>query len=277
MIPCLHPTTSGSPLELEEYLAIGRQAGFKMADLDASQVLQLEQSKGRPYVQELFLRHQIQWASFTLPVNLSANQSEQGEQWDRLVLFAETAKRYGVTRCVTWLWPSIDESPVPYACRLIRNVRQSADILVKEGIHLGLEFVGPHHLRNKRYPFVYTIPDLLLLIDAVARDNVGVLLDSYHWYTTGQSVQELALIPLEKLVHVHLNDTLNSPEEAHDQERLLPGDGMIDLTGFLRGIQAKGYTGPLSIEVLRKQAPAEAPDVIIKHAFSLVESLLAKL
>ena len=116
-----------------------------------------------------------------------------------------------------------------------------------------------------------------MLIDAVERDNVGVLLDSYHWYTTGQSVQELALIPLEKLVHVHLNDTLNSPEEAHDQERLLPGDGMIDLTGFLRGIQAKGYTGPLSIEVLRKQAPAEAPDVIIKHAFSLVESLLAKL
>ena len=150
-----------------------------------------------------------------------------------------------------------------------------ADRLRAHGVRLGLEFVGPHHLRGRRYPFVWDIPQLLGLLDAIERDNVGVLLDSYHWYTTGQKMEELRLLSAERIVHVHINDAREAPEAAHDQERLLPGEGAIDLRAFVAHLRAAGYSGSLSVEVLRKQAPTEPAAEVLERAYRQTRAVIA--
>jgi sugar phosphate isomerase/epimerase len=51
-------------------------------------------------------------------------------------------------------------------------------------------------------------------------------------------------------VHVHFNDAAQlPPEEVRDNERLLPGEGVIDLKGFLQALKKIEYQDALSVEV----------------------------
>jgi sugar phosphate isomerase/epimerase len=64
----------------------------------------------------------------------------------------------------------------------------------------------------------------------------------------------------ERIVHVHFNDSpALPPEQIRDNARLLPGEGVINLTGFLRALQQIGYRDALSVEVFGrlKDVPVE--------------------
>ena len=53
------------------------------------------------------------------------------------------------------------------------------------------------------------------------------------------------------VVDVHINDAAEGrgPDEQIDNDRRLPGEsGVIDLAGFLQGLDAIGYTGPVTPE-----------------------------
>lgn len=93
--------------------------------------------------------------------------------------------------------------------------------------------------------------------------TVGILVDSLHWHCVGATVQALAAIPADRLIYAHIDDAPDVLRDAvRDDGRLLPGDGTIDLTGFLRGLEAAGYAGPIGIEVdglaLQQLSPDEA-------------------
>ena len=165
----------------------------------------------------------------------------------------------------------IDELPVPYAARLAKRFRLVAIVLASFGIRLGLEFVAPRHLRNKTYPFVYTLKNTFEYIDGIGSANIGLLLDSYHWYTTEGTIQDLLSLSPKQIVHVHVNDTDQAPSDALDGERLLPGEGVINLTGFFQALENIHYTGLVSVVVLHKQPFLEEDDQIAKKALDAVQ------
>ena len=85
--------------------------------------------------------------------------------------------------------------------------------MADHGIRLGLEFIGPKTLRDEmKYEFVHTLPQMLELAAAIApaggEQFVGVLLDSYHWYTSGgtRGRKLTRLLDNRKTVLVHVND-----------------------------------------------------------------------
>jgi sugar phosphate isomerase/epimerase len=144
----------------------------------------------------------------------------------------------------------------------VDGLRPTAQALAEHGLRLGLEFIGPyHHRRRAPHEFIFT-PGQMLELAADIAPNVGLLVDSYHAYTSGTPWKQLAALPSEKIVLVHFNDAANLPlHELKDGERLLPGDGVTDGVGFLKAIQATGYKGPVSVEVfgaLRGVEPNEA-------------------
>ena len=92
--------------------------------------------------------------------------------------------------------------------------------------------------------------------------NVGLLLDVWHWHHAGATTQDIVNAGRESIVHVHFNDAPNlPPEQIRDNQRLLPGEGVINLVGFLQALQTIGYTDALSVEVfgrLKDVPPEEA-------------------
>lgn len=271
MKPCLHPSIV-STLDLLSYLDLAKRSGFECIDVDMSLVSTADEAHGEAYVDGEFAARHLTLASFGLPVDVYADESTFVRQLATLPDVAERAVRLGATRCCTWLWPSIDELPVPYASRLARRFRQCAIALMPYGVRLGLEFVGPHHLRHRSYPFVQNLDDLLAFLEAVGAPNVGILLDSYHWYTAEVSSESLAQLKAHQIVHVHINDTGETPETAHDGERLLPGAGRIPLVEFLGALHTIGYTGPVSVEVLHQKPLVGTDDSIAQEAYQQVQS-----
>jgi sugar phosphate isomerase/epimerase len=181
---------------------------------------------------------------------------------------APFARILGATRCVTWMLPATNEDPDLWTETVAARFGKIADILADSGVRLGLEWVGPHHLRagginaTGAHAWVETLPQTLALIERIGRKNVGLLVDSYHCYTTGATEADLSALTDDQIVHVHINDAPRGvgPAGARDGERVLPGTGEIDLPAFLRGLQAAGFSGFISCEVLAPKPLGETPD-----------------
>jgi sugar phosphate isomerase/epimerase len=146
------------------------------------------------------------------------------------------------------------------------RLRPAAQILADHGVRLGLEFVGPRTLRQgHKFSFISTMEGMLGLCAAIGTGNVGLLLDSFHWYTAHGTAQDIASLRNQDVVLVHLNDGVagKGPDEQQDLVRALPGEtGVIDLTTFLGGLRAIGYDGPVVVEPfsdrLKAMSPADA-------------------
>jgi len=116
---------------------------------------------------------------------------------------------------------------------------------------------------------------LLEMIDEIGRPNVGLLVDSFHWFTAGHTVEELVRVPKERVVHVHINDAPDRPrDEQIDMERLLPGEGVIDLAGFLGALRQIGYEDYMGVETFSAELKALTPLAAARRAKAAVDSVL---
>ena len=161
----------------------------------------------------------------------------------------EVAAKLGIDRAVTWVPSWCD---VPYDDRMaevLPRLRKVYEVLDGAGLLFGVEFLGPKTLRKSAHEFVHTLEQGLALADAIG-PHCGLLLDSFHWFTAGGTPESLVMVPADLIVHVHVNDAPDKPrDEQIDNQRLLPGDGIIDLRGFLGALRRNGYRGPVAVEV----------------------------
>ena len=66
----------------------------------------------------------------------------------------------------------------------------------------------------------------------------------------GGSPESIAKLRESQIAIFHFNDAPNlPPEQIHDNQRLLPGEGVINLTGFLQALHKIQYKDALSVEV----------------------------
>ena len=89
------------------------------------------------------------------------------------------------------------------------------------------------------------------LIDEIGVKNLGIQLDSFHWYCAEETVADIEALNNDHIVTCDLNDATagRSVAEQIDGERELPGDsGVIDLTAFLQALVKIGYDGPVRAE-----------------------------
>ena len=75
----------------------------------------------------------------------------------------------------------------------------------------------------------------------------------------------------DRIVVVHFDDAPElPPDRIRDNQRLLPGEGIIDLTGFLKALQKIGYEDSLSVEVfgrgLKEMPPAESAKLCLESS-----------
>src|SRR4030042_2956629 len=92
---------------------------------------------------------------------------------------------------------------------------------------------------RSRFAFISTHIEMMELVEAIGTCNVGLLLDSWHWYTSHGTVDELLKLSNNDIVHVHVNDAPASIDidKQVDNRRALPATtGVIDLKGFINEI-----------------------------------------
>ena len=64
-------------------------------------------------------------------------------------------------------------------------------------------------------------------------------------------LQEIVATDRSRIVHIHLSDAQERPaEEVRDNQRLMPGEGVVNLVGFLQALKKIGYQDGVSPEPL---------------------------
>lgn len=249
----------------ERLIELAGQYGFQAVDVD---VRGLVERSSAEKVKELLEQNGLVIGNFGFGVEWRTSEEKFREGLSRLAQTAAAAQAVGAKNCCTYILPSTDQKAAHFMALATRRLRTCAQILDAFGLRLGLEFVGPHHLRTKwANPFIWTVDETLDWIDAIGQKNVGLLYDSFHWYTNGLTVADIEKLDVSQIVHVHINDAPDVPvEEALDNGRVYPGEGVIDLTGFLRGLQNIGYKGAISQEILSQKKPTDAPEILAQRS-----------
>ncbi len=238
---------------------LAAQVGFPGCDV----MLQPAMKDGIAATNSLFAGLKLRPAAIDFPVEFRKDEATFKASLPQLEQAAPFAKAIGCPRMVTYIMPSSD-TPKDELRRIYkRRFTECARILARSDVRLGLEFLGPLHLRQMHpHEFIWRMNDML----AFAKEcgpNVGLLLDVWHWYHAGATTQDIIDAGRERIVHVHFSDSPNlPPEQIRDNERLLPGQGVINLVGFLHALQKIGYTDAVSVEVfgagLNKMTPEKA-------------------
>lgn len=253
---------------LESFVRLAAQHGFGAVDAGGGELREWAERAGIDAVRESLQAQQVIVGNIGLPVEWRASEAQFREGIVQLAKDAEIAAQFGVKSCCTYILPATDLPAAHFMALATRRMRQCAEILDAFGIRLGLEFVGPHHLRTQwKHPFIWTMDETLDWIDAIGRPNVGLLLDAYHWYTTDAGEADLLRLRPDQIVYVHINDAKPVPvAEALDNDRLYPGEGVIDLATFLRALYTIGYKGVVAQEILTPAPPAESSDALLERS-----------
>jgi sugar phosphate isomerase/epimerase len=252
-----------SPTDAIDYAA---RYGFDVVDADGrylGDLLQTELNRILDGMRE----KKIGWAMAGFPTEFRKDDAAFSESLKTLPAYAAGLERAGVRRVTTWISPnSADLTYLENLRTHARRLREAASILIDHGIRFGLEYVGPKtSWSTKRFPFVHTMAEMKELMAEINRPNVGFVLDSWHWYTAGESKKDLLTLRPEQVVSVDLNDApAGIPvDQQMDGKRELPAaTGVIDVASFLGALKAIGYDGPVRAEpfndAVRKMAPEQA-------------------
>ncbi|TBL71540.1 sugar phosphate isomerase/epimerase family protein [Paenibacillus thalictri] len=247
---------------IEQYIASASRYGFGAVDCSGKELEDWIAQEGLEHASSYLQEHQVRIGTIGLSAEWRQSEDKFREGLTRLTQDAAAAAALGCQSCTTYILPSTDSNAAHFMALATRRLRVCADILEAYGIRLGLEFVGPHHLRSKwANPFIWDMSSTLDWIDTINKGNVGLLFDAYHWYTISGTKEDILKLNASQIVHAHINDAKAVPiSEVLDNDRLYPGEGVIPLTDFLQGLQAIGYKGVISQEILMPQpvtAPAE--------------------
>jgi 2-keto-myo-inositol isomerase len=123
-----------------------------------------------------------------------------------------------------------------------------SDIAYPYNIKIAVEFVGHPQCTVNTFGQAYDI------VSAVDRDNVGLVLDCFHFHAMGSNWEDLEQADVNNIFIVHIDDTEDYPIGfLVDEHRLWPGLGVIDLNRILAILEKKKYSGAISIELFRPE------------------------
>ena len=94
------------------------------------------------------------------------------------------------------------------------------------------------------------------IVRAADRDNLGVVLDSFHICARGNPIEPIADLPAEKIALVQVADApaiAMDPLSLSRHYRCYPGQGDYPIVDYLDAVTRSGYRGPLSLEIFNDQ------------------------
>jgi sugar phosphate isomerase/epimerase len=254
----LNPTLVADRLSWPEFARLAAKVGFGGVDVSTSGVMQEGFKPSRALIEELKLAPAV--AGF--PVEFRKDEATFRRDLGKLQEAASFVAAIGCPRMNTYIMPSSDRPKAEQRKIYKERFRVAADILARSHVRLGLEFLGPLHLR-KMFPFEFIWRmDEMLDFAKECGPNVGLELDSWHWHHAGGTTKDIVRAGKENIINVQVNDSPNLPaERIRDDERLMPGEGVIDLAGFFRALKEIGYDEGVSPEVfgrgLKNMPPEE--------------------
>jgi sugar phosphate isomerase/epimerase len=135
-----------------------------------------------------------------------------------------------------------------------QHYRELLEIGAQFGVKPSMEFLGFVEQLN-------TIEDALEVMTKSGHPDASTVLDPFHIQRGDGDVESIAKLTEKQIAVAHFLDTVSHPrrEQQHDADRVMPGDGVFDLTRYLDLLSQVGYQRFLSLELFREDLWAKDP------------------
>jgi 2-keto-myo-inositol isomerase len=151
----------------------------------------------------------------------------------------------------------------------VRVLHELGEIAARHGVSLAFEFLGQTDC---------SVPTLDLaheVVRAADRRNLGLVIDSFHFYAGGSTIEMVEALDPNLVYVFHINDAENLPrQELLDKHRLLPGLGILPLRELIAAFRKIGYDKVASVEIFRPEYWELDPFQLAKDAFSSTKRVL---
>ncbi len=151
----------------------------------------------------------------------------------------------------------------------VRVLNQLGDIAEKHNVSLAFEFLGQTDCSVQTLDFCKEI------VEKVNRENIGLVIDTFHFYAGNSSFQAIETLNPDKLFIFHINDAEDLPrEKLTDAHRLYPGLGILPIKEIKERFDKIGYDRMVSIEIFRPEYWNADPYEVAKLAKAATEKVL---
>jgi 2-keto-myo-inositol isomerase len=150
-----------------------------------------------------------------------------------------------------------------------RVLGELGGIAERRGVGLAFEFLGQSDCSVQTLAFADEI------VRKVGQPNVGLVIDSFHFYTGGSTIESIDALDAARLFIFHINDAEDLPrEQLEDRHRLLPGLGILPLKEIIAALRRIGYNRVASVEIFRPEYWMRDPFEMAREARAAVERAL---
>jgi sugar phosphate isomerase/epimerase len=247
-------------------------AAAKAAGVDATKAL----------FSELKIRPTIANLPMARPLPFGGEQAAFDQALTQLSDDAAFCAAIGCSRMMVVLPATSPTTKEEYRKTVRDRLAAISQVVQKSSVRLGIEFLGVQQFRMARAggppptPFIWNLPEAA----ALAKDsgpNIGVILDVWHWHHSGSTLEDILAAGKDRIVHVHVSDAkAQPPEEVRDNQRVMPGEGVINLVGFFQALKKIGYDGGVSPEPLGRVPEEMSPEEGAKLALDTTMTVMKK-
>ena len=140
----------------------------------------------------------------------------------------------------------------------------------KEGIRPTFEYIS-------FFKSVYNLSDAWRIVQESDDPDSSIILDAFHNWNSNSTLDDLRTIPLEKISHYHIDDAHPdiAATDQKDPDRVMLGDGQIDLAAELAVLKEKGYDRTMSLELFNAELWEQDPLEVITTGLEKMKSLWA--
>lgn len=258
--------------DLATDIRVAHTAGFDFVEIWAAKLRKFLRTKSAADLRKLFDENaleplsinSIEHVTFRPPAEFEAIKAECEEL---SALAAELRCPYIVV--VPGRLPEQAPSLEEIIDESVRALTELSDIAGRHGIGLGFEFLGQTDCS------VQTLDLADEIVRRVDRPNVGLVIDSFHFYAGGSTFDMIEGIAPESLFIFHINDAENLPrEQLRDSHRLLPGLGILPLAEMSQAFKRIGYDRVASVEIFRPEYWESDPLKLALEAKAATEGVL---
>ncbi len=159
---------------------------------------------------------------------------------------------------------------LPGFSQLSERYQKLLEIGASAGVTAVLEYIS-------FIPSLNNVPDTLSVLKKVNHPKKCTILDSFHTWNNQSNQEDIASLPVEWISHYHINDAHPKVPrlQQKDPDRVMIGEGVIDLKSELTLLKNMGYDKWISLELFNEEWWQRNPLEVAQIGIERIKALVA--
>ena len=267
MKTCFNTITAGLDRRLEDIIAACGRVGYEGMEIDLRAIEAAADRVSLADIRRLMDDSGMATAS-VMAFDLAPFATDDAA-FDRLKRGATAAKALGAPILLTYCFAAIpdgmdrDDALDTAAARAARYADAA------HPVKIALEPIG-------RTALMGGPSSALEIARRSGRPNVGIMMDTFHYYLSQVPEADIRAIPRDDLLIVHVNDSEDHPiPDLKDAHRVHLGRGILPLARDRQLIREIGYDGFVSVEIFNEGYWRQPLEQVVAESKAALDEWLA--